>query len=106
MPFEIDHIVAEKHGGQTESGNLALACCYCNRFKGPNLSGMDPVSSEIVRLFHPRLDRWYEHFAWSGLMLAGRTPIGRVTIQVLGLNLPGHIRLREALAEEGVFPFV
>jgi HNH endonuclease len=28
-PFEIDHIIARKHGGPTESSNLALACFYC-----------------------------------------------------------------------------
>jgi hypothetical protein len=26
MPFEIDHIIAEQHGGPTLSRNLALAC--------------------------------------------------------------------------------
>ncbi|MBM3880567.1 MAG: HNH endonuclease [Verrucomicrobia bacterium] len=66
MPFELDHIIAEKHGGQTTSENLALACCYCNRFKGPNLSGVDPLSGEGLRLYHPRLDLWSEHFSWSG----------------------------------------
>jgi 5-methylcytosine-specific restriction endonuclease McrA len=31
IPFEIDHIVAQKHGGPTREENLALSCFYCNR---------------------------------------------------------------------------
>jgi len=26
-PFQVDHIVALKHGGETTAENLALACC-------------------------------------------------------------------------------
>jgi 5-methylcytosine-specific restriction endonuclease McrA len=48
-PFQADHIVARQHGGRTESGNLAMACCFCNRYKGPNLSGVDPVTRKVVR---------------------------------------------------------
>jgi hypothetical protein len=40
---------------------LALACCYCNRYKGPDLSGIDPNSGEVVPLFHPRRQQWDEH---------------------------------------------
>ena len=31
---EVDHIVSEKHGGQTDAQNLALACLFCKRNKG------------------------------------------------------------------------
>lgn len=44
LPFEIDHIVSRKHHGRTVAGNLALACWYCNSFKGSDLSGIDPVT--------------------------------------------------------------
>ena len=30
LAFEVEHIVAEKHGGATVADNLALACPYCN----------------------------------------------------------------------------
>lgn len=33
-PHWIDHIVAEKHGGKTEAGNLANSCILCNQKKG------------------------------------------------------------------------
>jgi len=46
--------------------NLALACCFCNRYKGPNLAGIDPESREVAFLFHPRTHLWVEHFAWDG----------------------------------------
>jgi 5-methylcytosine-specific restriction endonuclease McrA len=57
IPFEIDHIVAQKHGGPTQEENLALSCFYCNSRKGPNIAGVDPASGRIVRLYHPRKDR-------------------------------------------------
>lgn len=28
IPFEIDHIIARKHGGRTLTSNLALTCWY------------------------------------------------------------------------------
>lgn len=34
IPFEIDNIIARKHGGLTEEANLALSCFYCNSHKG------------------------------------------------------------------------
>ena len=104
LPFEMDHVIPEKHGGLTESANLALACCYCNRFKGPNLSGLDPQTRDIARLFHPRRDSWNDHFRWDGVTLVGMTAVGRATVQVLSVNLPGHLRVRSALRDEGLFP--
>src|SRR5688572_27791680 len=77
-PFQIDHIIAEKHGGKTEASNLALACFYCNNYKGPNIAGFDQVTKEISRLFNPRLDQWAEHFGWEGGHLLAKTQIGRV----------------------------
>ncbi len=44
------------------------------------------------------------HFRWDGPHLVGRTPIGRVTANVLSMNNPEVISLRKTLMEEGVFP--
>jgi 5-methylcytosine-specific restriction endonuclease McrA len=41
LPFQIDHIIAEKHGGPTILVNLAYCCLHCNTFKGPNIAGID-----------------------------------------------------------------
>src|ERR1700677_1421335 len=46
-PFQIDHIVARQHGGATVSENLALACIHCNRYKGPNIAGIDPENGAL-----------------------------------------------------------
>jgi hypothetical protein len=101
---EIDHIIAVKHNGSTVSGNLALACFACNNHKGPNIAGLDPESGTLVRLFHPRNDRWNEHFVWRGSWLEGTTEIGRATLEVLEINASHRRRLRQALIDEGVFP--
>jgi len=47
-PFQFDHIIAQSHGGQTTSDNLAFACFHCNNFKGPNLAGLDPDTGRVV----------------------------------------------------------
>lgn len=101
--FEIDHVIARKHGGATHGDNLALACFACNNRKGPNIAGIDPSTNLLTRLFHPRTDCWIDHFAWDGPYLAGRSAIGRATIEVLCMNMPHRVALRLALMEEGVF---
>ena len=102
--FQIDHIVAEKHRGPTSEENLALACYYCNSYKGPNIAGIDPVSGRLVRLFHPRNDRWPRHFLWNGPVLLGRTAVGRATIQVLWINHPLAVEVRDWLIQAELFP--
>ncbi len=104
--FQIDHIVAEQHLGKTQMNNLTLACPRCNRCKGPNLSGIDVQTHELTPLFHPRRDRWADHFRWRGPRLLGLTSVGRVTIQVLNINHPDDIKLRRALIGEGIFPIL
>jgi len=102
-PFHVDHIVARQHGGQTDLNNLALACGYCNRRKGPNIAGRDPETSGIVPLFNPWHDRWADHFEWNGPDLIAKTAIGRTTIQVLAIDHPGLRIIRASLREEGVY---
>jgi hypothetical protein len=101
LPFEIDHIIARKHGGETVDSNLALACFYCNSFKGPNIAGLDPKTGKLVQLFDPRRHQWKRCFRWRGPVLVGRTAIGRATLAVLEINNPQAIALRTALIEEG-----
>lgn len=102
LPFHCDHIIAEKHQGPTTAENLAWACFTCNLRKGPNLSGLDPATGKLTRLFHPRTDKWDEHFEWNGTWLRGKTAIGRATIVVLDINHPDALAVREALLDEGV----
>jgi hypothetical protein len=104
ITFEIDHVLAQSHGGLTIASNLALACFLDNSYKGPNLAGIDPDTGRIVRLFHPRRHKWSKHFRWEGPSLQGRTAIGRATVATLKINLPNRIAHRAALIDEGVFP--
>ncbi|WP_406699333.1 HNH endonuclease signature motif containing protein [Singulisphaera sp. Ch08] len=104
LTYEIDHIIARKHQGPTTAENLALTCFFCNSYKGPNIAGVDPESGRIVRLFHPRKDRWKRHFAWNGPLLIGQSRIGRATIAVLEINHPEFVAWREVLIREGAFP--
>ena len=59
---QIDHIIAEKHGGPTDPDNLALCCTLCNRYKGSDLTAIDPETGQIVPLFHPRNQALADHF--------------------------------------------
>jgi len=101
---QIDHIIAQQHQGKTSFENLALAYFPCNNHKGPNLSGIDPVSGKMVRLFNPRRDQWKNHFRWDGPRLVGKTAIGRATVEVLAINHPNYVAARVELINEGVFP--
>ncbi len=104
FPHQIDHIIPEKHGGQSQRSNLALSCLYYNGYKGPNLAGIDPRTGEISRLFHPRRDTWSEHFRWHGARLVGLTVIARSTIHVLRINEPDLVAVRRELIACGLFP--
>lgn len=103
LRFQIDHIIAQKHGGTSSAEDLALACFACNNHKGPNVADVDPETGAVVELFHPRTDDWFEHFQWQSALLVGRTPKGRATVAVLRINLPHRVELRESLIEENVF---
>jgi hypothetical protein len=103
LRFQIDHIIAQKHQGANDLSNLAWSCANCNAYKGTDLSGIDPVTGELHRLFNPRADNWSDHFGWQGAVILGLTPIGRVTISVLQFNRAEHITLREELIAQGVF---
>jgi hypothetical protein len=104
MRFQIDHIIAEQHGGLTIADNLALSCLLCNACKGPNIASIDQITQSLVPLFNPRRQVWDEHFKWNGPRLIGLTPIGRATIAVLSINLKARVLVRASLIEEGVFP--
>ena len=100
MPFrftalapEVDHVIARQHHGQTVLPNLAMACFHCNAHKGPNVAGVDPQTGSIVRLYHPRNDRWADHFAWSGGELIGRTDLRGKRVLDVGCGRGGTVAL-------------
>jgi 5-methylcytosine-specific restriction endonuclease McrA len=102
--FEIDHIISRKHNGPTVARNLALSCFRCNSFKGSDISSIDEVTRKLTPLFNPRRLKWSRHFRWEGPYLVGLTAIGRVTVELLQINDPFRVQVREDLMEEGLFP--
>jgi hypothetical protein len=103
LPFQIDHIIAQQHGGPTILDNLAWSCLHCNKHKGPNIAGIDPLTGQVAPLFHPRRQQWDRNFEWDGPLLKGRTRGARATIQVLAINDPDFAAFRAELIDEGVF---
>jgi HNH endonuclease len=102
--FEIDHVIADSHGGPTRASNLCLACFACNSFKGTNLSGRDINIHKTISLFNPWRHKWHYHFHWDGARLVGRTAMGRATVATLRINLDHRVAYRQELIDEGVFP--
>jgi hypothetical protein len=68
--------------------------------KGPNIAGFDAETDQVVRLFNPRSHNWEQHFEVDGARMSGKTPIGRVTIDVLGMNSADQLLVRTALLKE------
>ncbi|CAN5621156.1 HNH endonuclease signature motif containing protein [soil metagenome] len=97
--LHVEHVIAKQHGGSDDPDNLAWCCSRCNAKKGPNLSSVDPLTGEIVRLFNPRTQPWNRHFQWIGDALLGRTRIGRATISLFQMNESHRVVLRKQLRE-------
>jgi HNH endonuclease len=104
--FTIDHISPRSLGGPTTAENLALSCYGCNQHKSTRVTAPDPVTMSFAPLFHPREQRWSEHFAWNDdfTLMLGLTPTGRATIEALQLNRSGLVNLRRALYAIGEHP--
>lgn len=104
--FSVEHIVARANDGRTTLDNLALACQGCNNHKYNKTAGRDPVSGRLAPLYHPRHERWDEHFAWSDdfTLIFGLTPTGRATVETLLLNRAGVVNLRRLLYGHGKHP--
>lgn len=101
---EVDHIIAEKHIGQTVANNLAFACFDCNRYKGSDIASIDPDTGKVTPLFNPRQQVWTDHFILEGPLIIPLTAEGRATVQLLRLNTEQRVRRREGLIELGRYP--
>ena len=101
---EVDHIIPEKHRGETNVDNLCLACFSCNRHKGSDFASFDPDTDDVTALFNPRQDKWADHFRLSNVDIVPLAARGRVTVYILKLNDETRIRARQALADSGRYP--
>jgi hypothetical protein len=106
FPVEVEHIMPLARQGSDDDGNLALACRACNLRKSDHLSGVDETTQSQERLFHPRLDRWEEHFRVdqeSG-RIEGESPVGRATVARLEMNSLTQMEARRLWIRLGLFP--
>ena len=101
--FEIEHIKPQSKGGSDELDNLCLACPTCNRYKGSQTEVIDPETNKSTSIFHPRHQKWSQHFVWdekSGEII-GKTAVGKATVELLKINRPRLTRLRQLWAKLG-----
>ena len=87
-------------GGQF--GEPRIVRTLCNRHKGTDLASVDPETGEMWRLFHPRRDRWREHFQSRDGVIVPLTAIGRVTVRLLQLNRVERVKERKLMIEAGL----
>lgn len=102
--FEIDHIIAIKHGGSNDIDNLAFACAICNYRKGTDIGTILLPDPQYIRFFNPRIDQWEAHFELSGYSINAKSSIGEGTIKIFQLNELRRIEERELLILAGLFP--
>lgn len=104
--LEIEHLIPRAQGGSDDESNLWLSYGLCNRYKGPQTTGTDPLDHVRVPLFNPRTQAWSGHFHWSpdGTRILGRTPIGRATVEALHLNNELAVEVRRNWVVAGWHP--
>jgi HNH endonuclease len=101
--MQVDHI--DPKGGDGLD-NLCLSCWNCNNHKRSAVLISDPETSTQVPLFHPRRDRWTDHFEWveDATLVHGLTPVGRATIARLKMNRPALVIARHRWVQGGYHP--
>jgi hypothetical protein len=103
-PHQIDHIISRKHGGSSDPDNLAYACLRCNTWKGSDVGSLDFETGAFVSFFHPRRQRWDDHFVLRGAVIEPLTAEGKVTARLLKLNLDKRVVERQLLSILGRYP--
>lgn len=103
--FHLEHIIGQQHGGSSLPENLAHVCSWCNWKKGPNIATILIAGGELIRLFNPRSQNWFDHFEVnsSGLLI-GKSSVGQATIKLLELNHPERVKERIEMMEAGCYP--
>lgn len=102
--FQVDHIISRKQRGPTTAANLALACLHCNVAKGTDVGAFIGRPRRLVRLYHPRMDNWTDHFHLEGARISPLTEAGKATVSLLGLNASDRLLLRRTLVRAGRYP--
>jgi len=106
FPFEVEHIIPPGRGGTDEADNWALSCRSCNLHKSDYVAAVDPQTRALAQLFHPRRQRWDEHFTADSDTgaLKGVTPSGRATVERLQMNRLSQLAARKQWTRLRLFP--
>lgn len=83
---------------------LPYACFECNLGKGANIGAFDPLTGQLIRLYHPRLDQWQAHFTADDGQILGVDAIGRATASLLRFNQTLRVHQRRLLIAANRFP--
>lgn len=102
--FHVDHIISQKHNGDTTADNLCLSCPRCNQAKGSDIAGADPQTDQATFLYNPRQQTWENHFSLDDGEIRGKTPEGRLTVSLLDLNGQERVAERKGLVGLGRYP--
>ncbi len=104
LPFEVEHITPQSHGGETSEDNLALSCRSCNLYKSDFVWAVDEATQTEVRLFNPRSDAWSEHFLMEEETghVVGLNEIGRATVARLKINSTAQVKARKQWLQLGL----
>ena len=92
QPFSVEHIMPLSRGGMNTFDNLAMACQGCNNHKYTKTEGYDPISGDITSLYHPRRQRWRDHFAWNEGCIFIINNWGHILISDYRMEFWGHPR--------------
>lgn len=103
---QVDHIISRRHEGPSTAENLAFACFWCNNRKGTDVAALVGQPPRPVRLFHPREDRWFGHFALDQVRIEPHSEVGEATVKHLSLNESARLKERLTLADTGRYPTI
>jgi hypothetical protein len=101
---QIDHVISQKHSGQTTLDNLALCCLICNRRKSSDIGAIDSQTGQLARLFNPRRQAWSEHFQLEEEQIVGQTAEGRATVDLPKFNSAERLLERKELIRAKRYP--
>lgn len=73
----------------------------CNAWKGSDIGSVDTQTGAFVSLFHPRCQRWDDHFVLHGVVIEPLTAEGKATARLLRLNTDKRVVERQLLLAVG-----
>lgn len=72
--------------------------------KGSDIGSVDAQTGKFISLFHPRRQRWDDHFVLRGAIVEPLTAEEQVTARLLKVNLDKRVVERKLLIAAGRYP--